>query len=375
MKNIIYIYLQKYSIFLFFKDYIIYLLSKKINIKFNGDIIIITSIIPFYKMKQRPQQIALSLSELYKNKTIIYYEIDFWTIKSSFEYFKDNLIITNSLFLIKRELKNRYIQVLATWNIKIPELFKLFNIKYSYIIFDYYDNLDWYDEYLFKTFLDNLSKYNKILCSAKLLENQLLDKWYKNIIYLPNWVNSNNWIIENSDRLIEVRNKYFNDNKKIVWFYWWIEHWLDYDLIKYIVKNNQNINFVFIWPDNWNFLKNNWLLDYSNFKYLGYMNFQELKYYSYFFDVAIIPFKINKITNAVSPVKFFEYLIQWKPVITTWFKEILFHNDYCFIWESFEDFNIKLQLAIKESYNNDYKTKIIDYSKKFEWDNLVKNIF
>lgn len=375
MKNIIYIYLQKYSIFLFFKDYIIYLLSKKINIKFNGDIIIITSIIPFYKMKQRPQQIALSLSELYKNKTIIYYEIDFWTIKSSFEYFKDNLIITNSLFLIKRELKNRYIQVLATWNIKIPELFKLFNIKYSYIIFDYYDNLDWYDEYLFKTFLDNLSKYNKILCSAKLLENQLLDKWYKNIIYLPNWVNSNNWIIENSDRLIEVRNKYFNDNKKIVWFYWWIEYWLDYDLIKYIVKNNQNINFVFIWPDNWNFLKNNWLLDYSNFKYLGYMNFQELKYYSYFFDVAIIPFKINKITNAVSPVKFFEYLIQWKPVITTWFKEILFHNDYCFIWESFEDFNIKLQLAIKESYNNDYKTKIIYYSKKFEWDNLVKNIF
>jgi len=375
MKEIIYVFLQKYIIFLFIKDWIIFLISKKINIKLDNEVIIITSIIPFYKMKQRPQQIALSLANLYKSKTIIYYEIDFWRIKSSFELIKNNLIISNSLFLIKNRLKSKQIKVLATWNIKIPELLKYLKINYDEIIYDYYDNLDWYDQYLYKTFLNTLYMYDKILCSAKLLENQLINKGYKNIIYLPNWVNSNNWIIENSDKLIEIKNKYFNDNKKIVWFYWWIEHWLDYDLIKYIVKNNKNINFVFIWPDNWNFLKNNWLLNYSNFKYLWYMNFENLKYYSYFFDIAIIPFKINEITNAVSPVKFFEYLIQWKPVITTWFKEILFHKEYCFIWENYKDFNWKIQLAIEKSTNLDYKNKIINYSKNFEWDNLVKNIF
>lgn len=375
MKLFIYKILNRYIIFLFLKDFFINLLSKNININLRNEIIIITSIIPFNKMKQRPQQLALSLSKTYKEKIIIYYEIDFWNYKFNYEEINNNLFVINSLLKIKKYIKNKNIFLLASWNIKIPNLFKLFWIKYDNIYNDYYDNFDWYDDYMWNYFLKNLNKYNKIICSAKLLESQLLEKWYKNIIYLPNWVNNNDWIINNKEKLKEIKEKYFNFNKKVVWFYWWIEHWLDYNLLKYIIWKNEDKIFIFIWPDNWNFLENNWILNFKNVIYLWYMNFEFLKYYSYFFNICIIPFKINSITDAVSPVKFFEYLAQWKPVITTGFKEILYHNEYCFISKDKEEFNANINIALKKSNDLNYINKIKKYSKEYEWEKLVQKIF
>ena len=40
------------------------------------------------------------------------------------------------------------------------------------------------------------------------------------------------------------------------------------------------------------------------------------------FDVCIIPFKINQVTEATDPVKFYEYLAQAKPVVTTRLPEL-----------------------------------------------------
>lgn len=379
MKIKLYQFLNYLWFYNLLKDYYINLFHKKkiikdLNIK--DDIIIITSIIPFDKMKQRPQHIATALSNIYKNKTIIYYEIDLWNYNFSYKKI-NNLIITNSLLKIKNNIKNKNINVIATWSIKIPQIFKYLWLKYNKIIFDYYDNLDWYSNIMYKYLIKTLNKYNKIICSAKLLEEQLIDHWHNKdkVIYLPNGVNSSDWNINDKNKIWKIKNKYFNDNKKIIWFYWWIEHWLDYNLIKFIIKENPDKKFVFIWPDKQELLKKNEILNFKNVMYLWYINFKELKYYSYFFDVGIIPFKINKITDAVSPVKFFEYLIQWKPVVSTWFKEILYHKQYCFIANNYNDFNKKIQLALEKSNDNNYINSIKEYCKNYEWELLVKKIF
>lgn len=44
------------------------------------------------------------------------------------------------------------------------------------------------------------------------------------------------------------------------------------------------------------------------------------------FDVAIIPFIINDITRFVDPVKYYEYALSEKPVISTAFGEMLWHH-------------------------------------------------
>lgn len=44
------------------------------------------------------------------------------------------------------------------------------------------------------------------------------------------------------------------------------------------------------------------------------------------FDVAIIPFLINDITHFVDPVKYYEYALSDKPIISTAFGEMLWHH-------------------------------------------------
>lgn len=45
------------------------------------------------------------------------------------------------------------------------------------------------------------------------------------------------------------------------------------------------------------------------------------------FDVAIIPFLINEITNSVDPVKFYEYFLARKDIVSTAFGEMMHHQD------------------------------------------------
>lgn len=54
-----------------------------------------------------------------------------------------------------------------------------------------------------------------------------------------------------------------------------------------------------------------------NLTYLGMKSHEVLPEYLHFFDVCIIPFKINKITRATNPVKMYEYLAAGKPVVST----------------------------------------------------------
>ena len=60
---------------------------------------------------------------------------------------------------------------------------------------------------------------------------------------------------------------------------------------------------------------------YENIHYLGARNYKVLKNYANQFTVCTIPFLINSITEATSPVKLFEYMALEKPIVTTDMKE------------------------------------------------------
>ena len=58
-----------------------------------------------------------------------------------------------------------------------------------------------------------------------------------------------------------------------------------------------------------------------NIHFIGPVAYQELPQYAAKFDVCTIPFVVNSITNATSPLKLFEYMALRKPVLTTAMKE------------------------------------------------------
>jgi glycosyltransferase involved in cell wall biosynthesis len=59
-----------------------------------------------------------------------------------------------------------------------------------------------------------------------------------------------------------------------------------------------------------------------NIYYLGPKSQSELKTYLHHFDVATIPFVLNPITHACSPLKLFEYMACGKPIVATPMREI-----------------------------------------------------
>jgi len=53
------------------------------------------------------------------------------------------------------------------------------------------------------------------------------------------------------------------------------------------------------------------------------VGYDELPHYVGHFDACLLPFKVNPLTQAASPVKLYEYLASGKPVASTPLKEVL----------------------------------------------------
>ena len=64
-------------------------------------------------------------------------------------------------------------------------------------------------------------------------------------------------------------------------------------------------------------LKKSGLLERKNVRYFGKKPYDVLAGYVHYFDVCMIPFVLNEITEATSPVKLFEYMAMEKPVVST----------------------------------------------------------
>ncbi len=66
------------------------------------------------------------------------------------------------------------------------------------------------------------------------------------------------------------------------------------------------------------------------------------------FDVCIIPFKINAVTAATDPVKFYEYIAGGKPVVSTRLPELESYRDVVYLADGPEDFTKLLDTAVAE---------------------------
>jgi GT2 family glycosyltransferase/glycosyltransferase involved in cell wall biosynthesis len=91
-----------------------------------------------------------------------------------------------------------------------------------------------------------------------------------------------------------------------------------------------------------------------NVRLLGQQPYETMPQYLYHFDVCIIPFKINPITEATDPVKLYEYLSGGKPVVAVSLPELEPYRDYVHLADDPTDFAAQLDHAL----TTDSPTKI-----------------
>lgn len=85
----------------------------------------------------------------------------------------------------------------------------------------------------------------------------------------------------------------------------------------------------------------------SNIHWLGYKDYDELIYYASCFNVGIIPFKTSAMTQAVNPIKMWEYMAMGIPVVTTALPEAGKCGDIVYYSTGWEDFINHVRQALK----------------------------
>jgi GT2 family glycosyltransferase len=85
-----------------------------------------------------------------------------------------------------------------------------------------------------------------------------------------------------------------------------------------------------------------------NVHLLGQQPYELIPLYLYHFDVCIIPFKINEITNATDPVKLYEYLSVGKPVVATMMPEVQVYSDVVYLAHGPTEFGHRIEEALAD---------------------------
>ncbi len=105
--------------------------------------------------------------------------------------------------------------------------------------------------------------------------------------------------------------------RPIIGYYGALARWFDYDLLAHAASMRKDYEFLLIGPNLDGSLKRHDLLRLPNVRWLSEKTYDELPSYLYRFSVATIPFVLNNVTAATSPVKLFEYMAGGKPIVAS----------------------------------------------------------
>jgi hypothetical protein len=105
--------------------------------------------------------------------------------------------------------------------------------------------------------------------------------------------------------------------RPIIGYYGALARWFDYGLLAHAASVRGDCEFLLIGPDFDGTLAAENLTRLPNVHWVGEKKYEELPAYLHYFTVATIPFLINDVTRATSPIKLFEYMAATKPIVTT----------------------------------------------------------
>lgn len=279
----------------------------------------------------------------------------------------ENIYVVESLNNVKGFFRP-YLYI--TWANSVDYISK---IKTSKIIYEYMDELDVFAGYgpeYIKKHRRLLKVSDVVTCTADTLYEDAKKIRKRKIILSPNAVDESHF--KRTDNAPKDLQKIIEKRRPIIGYYGALAKWFDYDLLKKIA-NKTKYEYVLLGYDYDGSMKKAGIDKIDNIHYLGVKNYDDLPHYSSFFDVSIIPFKVNKVTKSTSPVKLFEYMAIESPIVTTALDECKKYKSVI-IANSQKDFVRKLELALSKKDDKGYKNQLKKDAKNNTWQRRVEEI-
>jgi teichuronic acid biosynthesis glycosyltransferase TuaH len=326
---------------------------------------------------QRPQQLALGLSKL--DYLFFYCTPNYTDGVNGFKIIKNNCYLTNQYEFLLKNLKN-FAFLFSSTN-KLIKLEDVLDIKSDMIIiYDYIDEIhcnisgkELIDEIVHRhNYL--IENSDIVIATADKLLEKVMETRSSNVHLVPNGVNYEHFRISRNRKDIPLEIKQIlNKKHPIIGYYGALATWLDYELIKYIAENRPEYEIIIIGWDYDGSIQIQDLDKFENIHYLGVKKYDVLPNYAIWFDVSIIPFILNEVTESTSPIKIFEYMALGTPIVTTDLRECRKYESVL-IGKDYEDFVKKVDIALKLRDNKDYLELLDKEAVGNTWEKRARSI-
>jgi hypothetical protein len=335
--------------------------------------IVFPQTVDFTFMKQRPQQLAVSFAEAG------FFAIYFTTNSQSdrvvfFNWVDGRVLVLNYRFKILLRVLNFYTNTIF-YCIWPTNHFYLEHFKPKKIVYDICDSLDllkddsWDRNRIMSLHAEMCKVAHLITYSASNLQDIIPDLFKDKSLYLPNAVSRD--FIDIASQNAPSRSK--KSQVKLV-YYGYVSKWVDFALLQKFA-NLQIVEQISIFGS----VDSNFKEDFNIFldrnvkvTYYGEISNFEIAEGLHRFDIGLIPFLTNEITNSVSPVKLFEYAAGSLPTLTFHNGEIP-HNHGLFFYRTHEEALALLQ-DILESRSIAMQNSLRIFSLENLWDHRVESV-
>jgi hypothetical protein len=156
--------------------------------------------------------------------------------------------------------------------------------------------------------------------------------------------------------------------RPIAGYYGAIAEWIDFPLIRAAAEALPEVEFVFIGPQyDESVTRHLEVFDLPNVRWLGPKDYHVLPDYLHHFDVATIPFLVNDVTHAVSPLKLFEYMAGGRSVVTPNLRECA-RYEAVLVADGPADYVAKIRRALELRNDPDHQALLRRTARANTWD-------
>ncbi|MDI9393966.1 MAG: methyltransferase domain-containing protein [Euryarchaeota archaeon] len=326
---------------------------------------------------QRPQQLALQLSRegylfFFSSGSKEYDHVE------GFQKIEDRCYITNCYDLLIKELPE-FILLFSSTNMAITLNGIQSLMSKAFIIYEYIDEIS---EDISGTSIENIIRRHQYLIKSADVVIATADKLFddvtkirQNDVYLnPNGVDYEHFhITRNPENIPSDLRPIIKKGNPIIGYYGALATWFDYKLIIELAEKRPNYEIVLVGWDYDRSMKDHRLDHYDNIHYLGVKKYPVLPEYAIWFDVSIIPFVLNEVTESTSPIKIFEYMALGTPIVTTDMRECRKYSSVL-IGKDYEDFIKKIDEGLKLKKDKPYLALLDKEAKENTWKNRAQQI-
>lgn len=209
-----------------------------------------------------------------------------------------------------------------------------------------YDRMDFHQG--FGTFSDDLIESERALMAEAdltVVSSDWLDRdsaqWTRRRVLIRNGADY--------DHFAECPDRVYRDagGRRVIGYYGAIANWMDLELVGEVAGRFENCSVLLIGHDQVGARKK--LARYSNVQLLGEVAYGRLPFYLYGFDVCLLPRRILPLTEAMNPVKLYEYVSAGRPVVAIDLPELEQFGDLVYTATSPRGFLAAVASALAES--------------------------